>query len=95
MLRKRLVSSIASTLEGSSKIAKPAISSLASVNGPSVTVTLLSDTLTRAPFALFCRPSVASRTPLYASSPINFPIAAICSAVGGTPVSMSLKLAGL
>src|SRR5437870_362353 len=51
MARKRCASSTASRFDGTSTSANPAISSLASVNGPSVTVTLPPDSRTCAPFS--------------------------------------------
>src|SRR5439155_4257861 len=51
MARKRCASSTASSFDGTSTSANPAISSLASVNGPSVTVTLPPDSRTCAPIS--------------------------------------------
>src|SRR6266568_7654936 len=51
---------------------KPAISSFVSANGPSITVRLLPENRTRAPFELACSPSAASSTPAFASSSLNF-----------------------
>ncbi len=61
--------SMTSSREETSRIQKPATSSLVSANGPSTTVLLPSlSKRTRAPFELGCRPSPASMTPALASS---------------------------
>ena len=60
----------------------PAINSFDSVNGPSITVRVEPENLTRAPLELGCKPSPASITPAFTSSALNFPIAASSSALG-------------
>ena len=69
---------------------KPAISSLVSVNGPSVTVLLPPPNLTRTPLALECSPSPASITPAFTRSSLNLPISVRISRLGSTPDSDSL-----
>src|SRR5215471_571005 len=68
----------------------PAISSLVSVKGPSVTVRFSPEKVTRAPFELAWSPSAASSTPAFASSSLYFPIAARSFSSGRTPASESL-----
>ena len=63
------------------------MSSLASVNGPSVTVRLPPSKRTLAPLALGCRPSPASMTPALTSSSLNRVIAASSSVLGILPCS--------
>src|SRR5439155_23118330 len=58
--------------------------------GPSVTVRLFPENLTRAPFELAWSPSPASITPALASSSLNFPIAVRAFSSGRTPASESL-----
>src|ERR1700674_4360762 len=69
---------------------KPAINSLVSVKGPSTTVRLLPENLTRAPFELGWRPSAARSTPAFASSSLYLAIAAKMLSSGGSPASLSL-----
>src|SRR5687768_3863139 len=66
------------------------MSSLVSVNGPSMTVRLLPENLTRVPFELGWSPSPASITPAFASSSLYLPISASSSVLGMTPASESL-----
>src|SRR6185437_13835454 len=86
---QRLTHSIASSFDLHCQSQKPAISSLVSANGPSVTVRLPPENLTRAPFELGCSPSPASITPALTSSSLNFPIAASNSLLGSAPASLS------
>src|SRR5215471_9594647 len=88
---QRLTHSIASSFEFTWNIQNPAISSLSSGNGPSMTVRLPAENLTRVPFELGCRPSPASNTPAFVSSSLYFNIAAISSVLGGTPASVFLS----
>src|SRR5262249_10459479 len=69
---------------------KPATSSFASVNGPSITVRCFPENRTRAPFELGCSPSPASITPAFTSSSLNFPICVRSSWLGRMPASESL-----
>src|SRR5947208_13139048 len=69
---------------------KPATSSFASANGPSVTVRLPPENLTRTPLELGWSPSPASITPAFTSSSLNFPISVRISRLGRTPASESL-----
>src|SRR6516165_2031817 len=85
---QRSTHSIASSFEFTWNIQNPAISSLSSGNGPSMTVRLPAENLTRVPFELGCRPSPASNTPAFVSSSLYFIIAAISSVLGGTPASV-------
>src|SRR5213075_2863577 len=68
----------------------PAISSLVSAKGPSMTVRLVPENLTRAPLELGWSPSPASITPAFTSSSLYFPIAVRSSVLGITPASLSL-----
>src|SRR5262245_28101640 len=86
-LGQRLTQSMAAASEATSHSQKPAISSLVSVNGPSVTRRLLPEKVTRAPFELGCRPSPASMTPAFTSSSLNLPMAAKSSWLGSSPAS--------
>ena len=66
------------------------MSSLVSVNGPSITVRCCPENLTRLPFELGCSPSPASITPAFTNSSLNFPMAAkvfLVSSVARTPAS--------
>jgi hypothetical protein len=65
---------MASARDRTSTSAKPATASLASVNGPSVTVISSPTEVTRTPPA--SRPPVASSTPAAVSSSMNLPISA-------------------
>src|SRR5262245_47345313 len=69
----------------------PAISSLASANGPSITVRLSPENLTRAPLELGWSPSPASITPAFTSSSLKLPIAARSFSSGRTPASVFLS----
>src|SRR2546422_10143839 len=69
---------------------KPAISSFVSAKGPSITVRLPAENLTRAPLELACSPSPASITPAFSSSMLNFPISVRIFSSGRTPASESL-----
>src|SRR5450631_672176 len=68
----------------------PAISSLDSAKGPSVTVRFPPENLTRAPFELACNPAASSSTPAFINSSLYLPIADINSSLGITPASESL-----
>src|SRR4030095_14562013 len=89
-LGQRLTHSITSSLDLHCISQKPAISSLVSLKGPSVTVRLLPENLTRAPLELGCRPSPASMTPALASSSLYLPISSRSFVSGITPASESL-----
>src|SRR5580704_13038277 len=67
------------------------MSSFVSANGPSVTVVVPSENLTRAPFELACRPSAASITPAFTSSSLYFIISLSSSWLGSTPASLLLS----
>jgi len=86
---ERRIHSMASSMDFTCHSQKPAISSLVSVNGPSVTVLLPPPNLTRTPFALECSPSPASITPAFTSSSLNLPISVRISRLGSTPDSDS------
>src|SRR5690242_6119403 len=81
--------SIASSFDFTLQIQKPAMSSLVSANGPSMTFGLPSPNRTRAPFALACSPSPSSITPAFANSSLNFVISVSSCAVGSLPDSLS------
>src|SRR3984893_10799983 len=90
----RLSHSTASSMDFTCHSQKPAMSSLVSVKGPSVTVRFCPENLTRLPFELGCSPSPASITPAFTSSSLNFPMAAkvsLFSFVGKTPASEFLS----
>ena len=89
---QRLTHSIASSFDFTCHIQKPAISSLVSAKGPSITVRLAPENLTRAPFELGWRPSPASMTPALTSSSLNLPISASSFSFGRTPASESCCL---
>src|SRR2546426_265618 len=89
-LGQRLTHSIASSLDFTCQIQKPATSSFVSAKGPSTTVRFAPENLTRAPFELGWSPSPASITPAFTSSSLNFPIAARSFSSGITPASESL-----
>ncbi len=70
---------------------KPAISSFASANGPSITVRFppSNRTRARAPFELGWSPSAASITPAFTSSSLYFCIFAMISVLGSVPASLA------
>src|ERR1700682_1670376 len=78
---------MASSLEFASRMAKPPITSLDSVKGPSVTASFPPDLRTRAPRALGRQPSVATSHPAFIPSSTKLPILIISSCDGGTPFS--------
>src|ERR1700756_1871275 len=86
-LGQRLTHSIASCSDAHFQSQKPATTSFASANGPSITVRFLPSNLTRAPLELGCSPSPASITPALVSSSLYFPIAVRSSSLGRTPAS--------
>src|SRR5919201_3681463 len=86
----RFAHSIASSQDLTCQSQKPAINSLVSANGPSTTVRLLPENLTRAPFEVGCSPSAARMMPALASSSLKRPISVSCSVLGRTPASVSL-----
>src|SRR5216684_6675309 len=65
------------------------MSSFASVKGPSITVRLLPEYLTRQPFELGFKPEASSRTPAFCSSSWYFCISDISFSEGMTPASES------
>ena len=83
----RLTHSIASAREVTLHIQNPAISSFVSTKGPSVTMRLLPENRTRAPWELGRSPSIASRIPACASSSLYFPMAASGPGRGGFSAS--------
>src|SRR6185437_11487839 len=88
-LGQRLTHSIASSFDLTWMSQKPAISSLVSANGPSITVRFEPENRTRAPLALVCSPSIASSTPAFTSSSLYLPMAASSSLLGSLPASLS------
>src|SRR5208282_1016307 len=86
-LGQRLTHSTASSIDLSCHSQKPAISSLVSVKGPSMTVRFSPENRTRLPFEVGCSPSAASSTPALTSSSLNFPISASSFCFGITPAS--------
>src|SRR5437016_11469135 len=89
-LGQRLTHSIASSFDFTCHSQKPASSSLVSAKGPSITVRLPPENLTRAPLELGCNPSPASITPAFTSSSLYFPISVRSCSLGITPASESL-----
>src|SRR5207237_8543415 len=85
----RLTHSITSSLDLHCINQKPAISSFVSANGPSTTVRLLPENLTRAPRELGWSPSPASITPALTSSSLKRVIWVSISSLGITPASLS------
>src|SRR5580700_3747718 len=81
----RVAHSIASSLDFTWIIQYPPTTSLASVNGPSVTFALPPANVTRAPIEGGCSPSSASSTPAFCSDSLYFIIAATASALGMAP----------
>src|SRR6266496_4162980 len=86
----RLSHSIASSFDFTCHSQNPAISSFVSAKGPSITVRLAPENLTRAPLELAWSPSAASITPAFTSSSLYFPISVRSSLLGRTPASESL-----
>src|SRR5262245_35059567 len=82
---------MASSLDRAWIMVKPAMSSLASVNGPSITVRFPPEVLTRAPFELGCSPTPSRKTPAFAISSLYFNIAVMSSVLGMTPASVWLS----
>jgi hypothetical protein len=60
------------------------------MNGPSITVRLAPENLTRAFFELGWSPSIASNMPAFTSSSLNFPISVSSPSSGKAPASVSL-----
>src|SRR5439155_17562275 len=87
----RFSHSIASSFDFTCHNQNPAISSLLSAKGPSITVRFFPSNRTRAPFELAWSPSPANITPAFTSSSLNFPISARISLLGKTPASDSLQ----
>src|SRR5256885_5533547 len=87
----RLSHSIASSRDLHCQSQKPAINSLVSENGPSMTVFLPpGPNLTRTPFDEACSPSAASSTPALTSSSLNLVISVRIFSSGRAPASESL-----
>src|SRR3954447_4411821 len=89
MFGNRFTTSIASSFDFTFRIVKPATTSFASANGPSITVILSPLNFTRAPAEVGASPSAARRIPAFASSSLYCCIAANASGVGGGPPSDS------
>src|SRR5216684_2705518 len=89
-LGQRLTHSIASSIDLTCHSQKPAISSLVSVRGPSITVRFPPENRTRLLFELGWSPSAASSTPAFTSSSLYFTILARSFCLGITPASESL-----
>src|SRR4051794_2737713 len=85
----RAAHSTASSRLRTSTTITPPISSLASANGPSVTVRLPSSTFTRAPSELRCPPSANSSTPAFESSSTTLPTPSATCGGGNFPASLS------
>src|SRR5215510_8275249 len=89
-LGQRLTQSIASCSDLHFQSQNPATSSLVSANGPSITVRLSPENLTRAPLELGCSPLPSSITPAFTISSLNFAMAESSSSEGILPASESL-----
>src|SRR5262249_14080476 len=87
---QRLIHSIVSASDLHCKIQYPATSSLVSANGPSITIRLSPENLTRAPLELGCNPLPSSITPAFTISSLNFAMAESSSSEGILPASESL-----
>src|SRR6185503_18248775 len=74
---------VASAFEAALRIAQPPITSLLSVNGPSVTVIFPFVSRTRTPSLLGKRPPVSTSVPSLSDCSTNLPIASIKAAGGG------------
>src|SRR3954468_12125917 len=70
-LGQRLAHSSASSIDFTFQIQKPAMSSFVSMNGPSTTVRLAPENLTRLPFDEGCRPSPEIQRPAFISCWLN------------------------
>ncbi len=89
---KRVVHFNISVFDGASKMAKPPTTSLASVKGPSVTVTLPSESRTRAPAEVGCRPTPSTITqPALPASCTSWSMASK-NALDGMPAIPSIDL---
>src|SRR3954469_22811004 len=88
-LGQRFAQATASSMSLTSQIEKPAISSLVSANGPSMTVRPEPSKAMRLAWALGLRPAAATMMPALTSSSVNRSIASNASVVGGTPFSVS------
>jgi hypothetical protein len=66
------------------------MSSLASVNGPSITLGFPPEKRTRAPFEVGLSPAMSRSTPAFINSSLYLPIAESSSSLGMTPASVSL-----
>src|SRR5439155_3515034 len=86
----RLSHSIASAFDFTCHSQNPAISSLVSANGPSITVRFVPSKRTRTPFELGWSPSPASITPAFTSSSLNLPMSVRIFLSGRAPASESL-----
>src|SRR6516164_1673476 len=86
---ERRIHSMASSIDFTCHSQNPAISSLVSVKGPSITLLLPAPNLTRTPCALALSPSAESSTPAFTSSSLNRPISVRSSVLGSTPASES------
>src|SRR5712664_4416385 len=81
---KRVVASTASSFDFNSHRAYPPTTSLASVKGPSVTVSFPPESRTRVPVAVGRSPPLPSIVPALTASSLSFPMASINS-LGGKP----------
>src|SRR6202789_625743 len=86
---QRFNHSTASSMVLTCQIQKPAMSSLVSAKGPSMTVRLGPENRTRLPWAVGRSPSAARSTPALTRSSLNCPMARNISSLGGTPASLS------
>src|SRR5204862_503909 len=86
----RRAHSTASSMDFTCQSQKPAMSSLVSEKGPSVTIFLPSAKRTRLAFELGWSPSPANNTPAFTNSSLYFPISVRSCSLGITPASLSL-----
>src|SRR6266700_7104168 len=81
---KRLAPSMASSFDFNSNCAYPPTTSLASVNGPSITVTFPPESRTRVPVAVGRSPPLPIIVPALTAASLSFPMASI-NGLGGKP----------
>src|SRR6266849_3835779 len=89
---KRTADATASSFDFNSNCAYPPTISLASVKGPSVTVTLPPESRTRAPSAVGPSPPPPSMEPFLLASSLSFEMASINSLGGGPERSADLTI---
>src|SRR5438128_3493645 len=89
---KRTADSTASCFDFNSNCAYPPTTSLASLKGPSVTVTFPPESRTRAPSAVGPSPPPPIMVPAWAASSLSFAMASISALGGGPDLSADLTI---